>query len=253
MLAVLITGANRGIGLEFARQYATEGWRVLACWRNPKTATQLAKLANSSRGKLVPLAIDVTDGESVRTAARELGDQTIDLLINNAGIAGVPGQRTGHIDYENWAHVLNVNTLTMLFRAFSGSASAQPCAAFGSLLGPLARACQALAADRLDERLDVIAAVVIGDLVPQLDVPDRTDLDRMLDEIDLGIGPARVVDVARPVPAGGAIDGPARVDLEEIAVTKVVGSFGVDLPAAVAHDKLALADRYAGEEAQAGF
>jgi NAD(P)-dependent dehydrogenase (short-subunit alcohol dehydrogenase family) len=55
--------------------------------------------------------MDVTDAESVRSAARQLGDEAIDILINNAGISGVPGQRTGHIDYENWARVLDVNTM----------------------------------------------------------------------------------------------------------------------------------------------
>jgi NAD(P)-dependent dehydrogenase (short-subunit alcohol dehydrogenase family) len=111
MPAVLITGANRGIGLEFARQYAADGWDVFASCRNPKAAKELASLARSSEVKLTVLGMDVTDGESVRSAARQLGNETIDLLINNAGISGVPGQRTGHIDYENWAQVLDVNTM----------------------------------------------------------------------------------------------------------------------------------------------
>jgi NAD(P)-dependent dehydrogenase (short-subunit alcohol dehydrogenase family) len=54
---------------------------------------------------------DVTDETSVRGAARQLGRETIDLLINNAGTSGEPGQRTGHIDYENWARVFDVNTM----------------------------------------------------------------------------------------------------------------------------------------------
>jgi NAD(P)-dependent dehydrogenase (short-subunit alcohol dehydrogenase family) len=111
MPAVSITGANRGIGLEFARQYAANGWDVFASCRNPMAAKELATLARSSGGKLTVLGIDVTDGESVRSAARQLGNEAIDLLINNAGISGVPGQRTGHIDYENWAQVLDVNTM----------------------------------------------------------------------------------------------------------------------------------------------
>ena len=111
MPTVLITGANRGIGLEFARQYATDGWDVFASCRNPKAAKELANLARSSGDKVTVLAMDVTDGESVRSAARQFGNGAIDLLVNNAGISGLSGQRTGHIDYENWAQVLDVNSM----------------------------------------------------------------------------------------------------------------------------------------------
>jgi NAD(P)-dependent dehydrogenase (short-subunit alcohol dehydrogenase family) len=91
MPAVLITGANRGIGLEFARQYTADGWAVFAACRDPEAAKKLAALANGSGGKLIMLPMDVTDGGSVRRAARQLGNAAIDLLINNAGISGVPG------------------------------------------------------------------------------------------------------------------------------------------------------------------
>jgi NAD(P)-dependent dehydrogenase (short-subunit alcohol dehydrogenase family) len=111
MPAVLITGASRGIGLEFAHQYAADGGQVFAACRNPKAVKELASLARDSGGKLTVLGMDVTDGESVRSAARQLGNETIDLLINNAGISGVPGQRMGHIDYQNWSQVLDVNTI----------------------------------------------------------------------------------------------------------------------------------------------
>jgi NAD(P)-dependent dehydrogenase (short-subunit alcohol dehydrogenase family) len=111
MPTVLITGANRGIGLEFARQYASDGWDVVASCRNPKAGKELANLARSSGGKVTVLGMDVTDGESVRNAARQFGNGAIDLLVNNAGISGLSGQRTGHINYENWAQVLDVSTM----------------------------------------------------------------------------------------------------------------------------------------------
>ncbi len=111
MPVVLITGANRGIGLEFARQYAADGWEVFASCRNPKTAKDLATLVKRSGGKLTVVQMDVTDGESVRNAACQLGKKAIDLLVNNAGTSGIRGQRTGRIDYENWVRVLNVNTM----------------------------------------------------------------------------------------------------------------------------------------------
>jgi NAD(P)-dependent dehydrogenase (short-subunit alcohol dehydrogenase family) len=109
--AVLITGANRGLGFEFARQYATGGWRVFTACHNPATASELRRLAQDRRGRLNVVAMDVTDAESVKNAATQLKDVAIDVLINSAGIAGVAGQKTGNVDYESWAQVLNVNTM----------------------------------------------------------------------------------------------------------------------------------------------
>ena len=109
--AILITGANRGLGFEFARQYVADGWRVFAACRNPTTASELRRLAQDLGDMLNIIAMDVTDAESVRNAATQLKDVAIDVLISSAGIAGVPGQKTGNVDYESWAHVFDVNTM----------------------------------------------------------------------------------------------------------------------------------------------
>src|SRR5690242_13236973 len=111
MSTVLITGANRGLGLEFATEYAAEGWEVFAACRKPDEAEELNRLIKETGSKTSIVAMDVTDKESVRDAAIELKDATIDLLINNAGIGGPRGQTTGNVDYEAWDHVLDVNTL----------------------------------------------------------------------------------------------------------------------------------------------
>ena len=111
MPSVLITGTNRGLGLEFARQYLADGWRVFATCRNPAAADQLQHLAKSSGGKFTVLEMDVTDAASVRKAATQIKDVAIDLIINNVGIIGVSGQRPGNIDYVSWARVLDVNTM----------------------------------------------------------------------------------------------------------------------------------------------
>src|ERR1700746_429907 len=111
MTAVLITGANRGLGFEFAAQYVADGWRVFAACRNPATASELRRLAQDTGGKLSVIAIDVTDAESVRNAATQLRDVAIDVLINSAGIAGAPGQKTGNVNYDSWTHVFDVNTM----------------------------------------------------------------------------------------------------------------------------------------------
>jgi NAD(P)-dependent dehydrogenase (short-subunit alcohol dehydrogenase family) len=109
MPAMMITSANRGLGLEFARQYAADGWRIFAACRNPDAADDLRELTRT--GSVTVLPMDVTDLSSVRHAAAGLNGEPIDVLLNSAGIIGKPGQRTGHIDYESWKQVLNVNTL----------------------------------------------------------------------------------------------------------------------------------------------
>ncbi len=109
MPSIMITSANRGLGLEFVRQYAADGWRIFAACRNPDTADDLHKLARTGTVSILPM--DVTDLSSVRHAAAGLHGESIDVLLNSAGIIGKPGQRTGHIDYESWEQVLNVNTM----------------------------------------------------------------------------------------------------------------------------------------------
>jgi NAD(P)-dependent dehydrogenase (short-subunit alcohol dehydrogenase family) len=111
MSSVLITGANRGLGLEFAAEYAAEGWQVFAACRSPAEAEQLKDLTQRAGDKVSVFAMDVTDMGSIRNAAMQLTGAAIDVLINNAGIGGPRGQTTGKVDYEAWAHVLDVNTM----------------------------------------------------------------------------------------------------------------------------------------------
>lgn len=108
---ILVTGANRGLGLEFARQYAADGWKVFAACRDPGEAGDLARLAAGSQGRIEVLAIDVADGASISAAARGLSGARIDLLVNNAGVGAPKGQKLGGLDYAAWARVLDVNTL----------------------------------------------------------------------------------------------------------------------------------------------
>jgi NAD(P)-dependent dehydrogenase (short-subunit alcohol dehydrogenase family) len=118
MPTVLITGANRGIGLEHARAYARNGWRVLAAARQPAGAAALAELARAHPAQVEVLALDVTDHAAVDRAAAALEGQAVDLLLNNAGSFGPQGfpdgmayQSLEHMDYAVWREILEVNLL----------------------------------------------------------------------------------------------------------------------------------------------
>jgi NAD(P)-dependent dehydrogenase (short-subunit alcohol dehydrogenase family) len=106
MPVVVITGASRGLGLEFARQYAADGWRVHACCRTPAAADALAALA----GDVSIHALDVTDGKAIAALARDLAGEAVDILINNAGVLGRQ-QSLGQIDYLRWEEMMRTNTL----------------------------------------------------------------------------------------------------------------------------------------------
>jgi NAD(P)-dependent dehydrogenase (short-subunit alcohol dehydrogenase family) len=106
MPTVLITGANRGLGLEFARQYAADGWRVHAGCRSPERAMDLEEI----KGDVAVHRLDVTDEASIAALARALGGAAIDVLVNNAGVYG-RRQSLGHIDYGGWEGVLRTNVL----------------------------------------------------------------------------------------------------------------------------------------------
>ncbi|MFZ3018272.1 MAG: SDR family oxidoreductase [Gallionella sp.] len=115
MKTLLITGANRGIGLEFCKQYAAAGWRVLACCRDPGKADALNKLATRYPDLIELHALDVTDHAQIEQLARTLSDETIDLLINNAGVYPVADKRGfGHTDYAEWMAAFNINTMAPL-------------------------------------------------------------------------------------------------------------------------------------------
>lgn len=109
MPTTLITGANRGLGLEFARQYAHDGWQVLAGCRLPDQASDLQALAHEI-GRIDILELDVERADQIAAIARQLDGRPIDVLINNAGAPGNPA-RLGELDYDGWLQTLAVNTL----------------------------------------------------------------------------------------------------------------------------------------------
>ena len=116
MSTILITGANRGLGLEFTRQYLKDGETIIACCRAPDGAKDLLDVAEGSGGKVRVEKLDVTDDASCAALAGKLNGTAIDMLINNAGVIGpaMEKQSTADMDYDGFAEALKVNTLSPL-------------------------------------------------------------------------------------------------------------------------------------------
>jgi NAD(P)-dependent dehydrogenase (short-subunit alcohol dehydrogenase family) len=106
MPTVLITGANRGIGLEFVRQYAAEGWSVHAACRDPGKATELKAI----KGGVHLHRLDVTDEGQIDALETALAGEPIDILINNAGVRGM-GDSFGSTEVAGWLETLRVNAI----------------------------------------------------------------------------------------------------------------------------------------------
>jgi len=103
MGAVVITGASRGIGLELARLFLRDGAEVVLGNRSA------SKTADALDCKIVPL--DVTDPSSIGTFKDALGDLSVSVLINNAGVIGPSRQSSENMDFDGFADVLATNTL----------------------------------------------------------------------------------------------------------------------------------------------
>ena len=96
MPTVMITGASRGLGLEFARQYGANSWTVLATCRDPVGVGELATIA----GDIQVYGLDVTDHAQIDRLAGELSGVAMDVLINNAGIYGPRMNDADAVDYD---------------------------------------------------------------------------------------------------------------------------------------------------------
>ena len=106
----LVTGASRGLGLEFVRQYVADGWVVHACARDPASGP-LAEAIAASHGNIVPHVLDMADAEGPARLVHDLRGMSLDLLINNAGVYGPPVQDETGVDPQAWLDAFMVNSI----------------------------------------------------------------------------------------------------------------------------------------------
>ena len=119
MPSMLVTGANRGLGLEMVRQFGADGWRIHACCRSPAAADALTALAAESSGAISIHPLDVGSPDQIDALAGALRGTPIDMLVNNAGVLGHPIEvqapgTFGTLDYAAWERVHAINTVAPL-------------------------------------------------------------------------------------------------------------------------------------------
>jgi len=108
MTTVLVTGANRGLGYEFVKQYSENKFDVFACCRNVNEAKKLKELAEISENIKI-YELDVGNVKTIKSLSQQLKNEKIDVLINNAGI--YRSSTVGNINYDDWMESFKVNTI----------------------------------------------------------------------------------------------------------------------------------------------
>jgi NAD(P)-dependent dehydrogenase (short-subunit alcohol dehydrogenase family) len=106
MATILVTGCDTGLGVEFARQYAVDGHRVIATCLDPGGAQETSRI----RGNIVVVKLDVTDHAAIEALSHQLAKVPIDILLNNAGI-GRPHPPFGQTDHALWPRILSTNLI----------------------------------------------------------------------------------------------------------------------------------------------
>jgi short-subunit dehydrogenase len=108
MSTVLVTGANRGIGYEFVKQYSKNNFNVLACCRSAENASELQELAKEVKNIKI-YELDVGNINIIKNLSQQLKNEKIDVLINNAGI--YRSSTIGNINYDEWMESFTINTI----------------------------------------------------------------------------------------------------------------------------------------------
>lgn len=114
MAVVLITGANRGIGLALVKAYAGQRDRVIACIRSTSDREALDALVAAAPKWIEVIEMDVSNPLEIARTRRKLESEPIDILINNAGIGGPDRQSATDMDFEGLEEALNINAIAPL-------------------------------------------------------------------------------------------------------------------------------------------
>lgn len=228
MQRILITGANRGLGLEFVRQLLARGDRVIAGCRHPGRATALNELAAAHPGRLNVLPVDVAKPASIAELAREAAQlvDALDVLINNAGMLP-SGERFGHLEADTLSAAFEVNvtgplllsqTLAPLLQKAQGAKIANISSVIGSIAETtafrtpsyaIAKAAQNMASRLLAAALHESGITVLA-LHPGWVRTDMGGANAPLAPDDAVAALLRTIDAATIAQSGGFYDGDGR-------------------------------------------
>lgn len=142
MPTVLVTGVNRGLGLEFIKQYSQAGWSVIGTCRDLASAVEASGLADVAPNiELYPL--EVADEAGIRSLADSLAGRPVDLLILNAGVMPPRAQNLGELDQADFIHAMNVNVVSpalmiQAFRPHLAASERKTIIGLSSILGSIA-------------------------------------------------------------------------------------------------------------------
>ena len=112
-MSILITGTNRGIGLEFVKHYIKNNEKVIATCRNRNSAKDLLELENTTNN-LSLVELDVSNPNSINNFTSKIAGLPIDTFISNAGVSGPKNIEFGNFDAKEWLDVFNINTIAPL-------------------------------------------------------------------------------------------------------------------------------------------
>jgi NAD(P)-dependent dehydrogenase (short-subunit alcohol dehydrogenase family) len=140
MSTILITGVNRGIGLQALKHYAALGWQVIGTCRDPDSADEARAVAGQGKVALYPL--EVSDTAAVNALAGELAGTAIDVLFLNAGMMGKASMVLGKLDADDFRRVMDVNVVALAmcvqaFRAHVAASERGVIVGMGSFLGSI--------------------------------------------------------------------------------------------------------------------
>ena len=113
MGTILVTGANRGIGLELVKQYCNQNYQVIGTYRNENTSGEFISMSQNLNNLKV-YSLDVSSDQSLKDFSSKLGDTPVDIFINNAGVYGPRDSSFNNVDERNWISVFQTNAIAPL-------------------------------------------------------------------------------------------------------------------------------------------